>query len=31
LVKYMFDFNIGATEAETYVVKKVDLDYFLEE
>jgi hypothetical protein len=21
----------GATEAETYVVKKVDLDYFIEE
>jgi restriction system protein len=31
LVTYMFDFNIGATEAETYVVKKVDLDYFIEE
>ncbi len=31
LAHYMFDFNIGATEAETYIVKKADLDYFIAE
>jgi restriction system protein len=31
LARYMFDFNIGVTEADVYVVKKADLDYFIHE
>lgn len=31
LAQLMFDYNIGATEAEVYVVKKPDLDYFADE
>lgn len=30
LAQYMIDFNIGVTEIVSYIVKKVDLDYFEE-
>jgi restriction system protein len=28
LAQYMIDFGVGVTEVASYVVKKVDLDYF---
>ncbi len=31
LAKYMIDFNIGVTLRETYQIKKIDFDYFIEE
>lgn len=31
LVRYMFDFNIGLAEADVYIVKRLDLDYFVED
>lgn len=31
LVKYMIDHNVGVSSSQTYEVKKIDSDYFLEE
>jgi restriction system protein len=30
LAQYMIDFGVGVTEVATYIVKKVDLDYFVD-
>lgn len=30
LAQYMMDFGVGATEVDTYKVKKLDRDYFEE-
>jgi len=31
LARYMIDYNVGVTLRASYEVKKLDLDYFLEE
>jgi restriction system protein len=31
LAEFMIDFNVGVSVAETYLVKKVDFDFFNEE
>ena len=31
LAQYMIDFDIGTSEEETYVLKRMDTDYFSEE
>jgi restriction system protein len=31
LAEYMIDFGVGVTEVSSYVIKRVDNDYFSEE
>ncbi len=31
LTEYMIDFNVGVTTTSKYELKKIDLDYFVEE